>query len=106
MEPMNRRRFLARGGAVIAAAGVAGVVPAVAADAAGTPRTESLPGRGRAPVPAPSPTGTTGSPGTDGPVVAHLTDLHAGEVTVYAGHRAVKVRDTQLANLLHHATRS
>jgi hypothetical protein len=93
MDPIDRRRFLLQGGAAVAAAGVASAVPLSTASALakGAHHAEV------APVPADAHLGE--------PVVAHLHDLHTGEVTLFQGHREVKVKDKHLAALLYHATR-
>jgi hypothetical protein len=93
MEPINRRRFLVQGGAVVAAAGVASAVPFNAADALSK-------GRKNAHT-AVVPDGAK----LDEPVVAHLRDLHTGEVALFKGHREVTVKDKHLAALLFNATR-
>jgi hypothetical protein len=93
MEPINRRRFLVQGGAAVAAAGVASAVPLNAANALAKARGDSH----HAVVPADAK--------LDEPVVAHLRDLHSGEVSLFKGHREVVVKDKHLAALLFHATR-
>ena len=94
MEPIDRRRFLVQGGAVVAAAGVASAVPLSAADALTKGRSRI---RSNATVPADAK--------LDEPVVAHLRDLHTGEVALFKGHREVTVKDKHLAALLFNATR-
>ena len=93
MEPINRRRFLVQGGAVVAAAGVASAVPFSAADALTRGRTRAHD--------AVVPDGAK----LDEPVVAHLRDLHSGEVALFKGHREVTVKDKHLAALMFNATR-
>jgi hypothetical protein len=93
MEPINRRRFLVQGGAVVAAAGVASAVPFSAADALTKGRNKAH----TATVPADAK--------LDEPVVAHLRDLHTGEVALYKGHTEVTVKDKHLAALLFNASR-
>jgi hypothetical protein len=94
MEPINRRRFLVQGGAVVAAAGVASAVPFSAADALTKGRNNNA---RNATVPADAK--------LDEPVVAHLRDLHTGEVALYKGHTEVTVKDKHLAALLFNASR-
>jgi hypothetical protein len=93
MEPIDRRRFLVQGGAAVAAAGVVSAVPFSAAEALtkarGTTRTAVVPADAK----------------LDEPVVAHLRDLHSGEVALFKGHREVTVKDKHLAALLFNATR-
>ena len=93
MEPINRRRFLVQGGAAVAAAGVASTVPFGAANAL-------TKGRSGARHESVAPDAKL-----DEPVVAHLRDLHSGEVSLFKGHREVTVKDKHLAALLFNATR-
>jgi hypothetical protein len=93
MESIDRRRFLVRGGAVVAAAGVASTVPLSAANALSSDRKH---GRN-----VTIPDDAT----LDEPVVAHLRNLRTGEVALFKGHTEVTVKDKQLAALLFHATR-
>ena len=93
MDGIDRRRFLMQSGAAVAAAGVVSALPASAANALTKGRRGSEP----AAVPADATLGD--------PVVAHLSDVHTGEVTLFHGHREVKVKDKHLAALLYHATR-
>jgi hypothetical protein len=90
MEPINRRRFLVQGGAAVAAAGVASAVPISAANALNK-------GRHRH-------TAVPADATLDEPVVAHLRNLHTGEVALFKGHTEVTVKDKHLAALLFHAT--
>ena len=93
MESINRRRFLMQGGAAVAAAGVASALPFSAADAI----TKHRGGAVDTAVPADAK--------LDEPVVAHLRDLHSGEVALFKGHQKVTVKDKRLAALLFNATR-
>ena len=93
MDGIDRRRFLIQGGAAVAAAGVASALPVSAASAL-------TKGRHRAEPAEVPPDASLGDP-----VVAHLSDVHTGEVTLFHGHREVKVKDKHLAALLYHATR-
>jgi hypothetical protein len=92
MEPINRRRFLLQGGAAVAAAGVASTVPLGAAEALTKGRSTR-----HASVPPDAK--------LDEPVVAHLRNLHTGEVALFTGHRELTVKDKHLAALLFNATR-
>jgi hypothetical protein len=94
MEPINRRRFLVQGGAAVAAAGVASAIPFSGANALTKTRGGDV---RHAAVPADAT--------LDEPVVAHLRNLHTGEVSLFKGHREVTVKDKHLAALLFHATR-
>ena len=93
MGSIDRRRFLLSGGAAVAAAGVAGAVPAGAMKALAKGRGGARP----ATVPADAK--------LDEAVVAHLRNLHTGEVALFKGHREVTVKDKHLAALLFNATR-
>jgi hypothetical protein len=93
MEPIDRRRFLVQGGAAVAAAGVASVVPISGANALMKGRNAEH----HVAVPADAT--------LDEPVVAHLRDLHSGEVALFKGHKEVTVKDKHLAALLFNATR-
>ena len=93
MEPINRRRFLVQGGAAVAAAGVVSAVPLSGASALAKARGDVR----HADVPADAT--------LDEPVVAHLRNLHTGEVSLFTGYREVIVKDKHLAALLFHATR-
>jgi hypothetical protein len=94
MEPIDRRRFLMQGGAAVAAAGVASVVPISGANAL-------MKGRNAAEHHAAVPADAK----LDEPVVAHLRDLQSGEVSLFKGHKEVTVKDKHLAALLFNATR-
>ncbi|MDT4949595.1 MAG: hypothetical protein QOJ37_2190 [Pseudonocardiales bacterium] len=75
MTEPTRRGFLTIAGAGAAAAGLAGVAPAAAAAAATV----------RAPA------------GVSGPLVAYVTDMQGGELTLMVGEREVVVHDRDLA---------
>ena len=92
MEPTNRRQFLKRSSAVAAAAGVAAVVPATAAKAIVTQSTKDAP---------PS---LPDDPSVDVPVVAHVTDVRKGLVSLYTGENEIKIRNRRLAAELYRAT--
>jgi hypothetical protein len=92
MEPTNRRQFLKRSSAVAAAAGVAAVVPATAAKAIVTQSTKDAP---------PS---LPDDPSVDVPVVAHVTDVRKGLVSLYTGENEIKIKNRRLAAELYRAT--
>jgi len=73
MNDPTRRGFLVIAGAGAAAVGAATVAPAA----------------GAAPVRAPS--------GASGPLVAYVSDMQSGEVTLMVGEREVVVHDRDLA---------
>ncbi len=91
MEPTSRRTFLKRGSAVAAAAGVAAAVPAGAARAltkADQSPEKHLPD----------------DPSVDVPVVAHVTNVRKGLVTLYTGENEITIKDRRLAAALYRAT--
>jgi hypothetical protein len=94
MQPTSRRQFLKRSSAVAAAAGVAATVPASAAKALVAPPQKHEPDR-RLPDDA----------SVDVPVVAHVTDVRKGLVSLYTGEREITIKNRRLAAALYHATR-
>ena len=91
MEPTNRRDFLKQASVAAAIAGAAAAVPlsiteTAAAEENKTPR---IPAGAR----------------VDGHVVAHLRDVHTGEVAIYTGDREITVNDKRLAALIYKASR-
>jgi 3-hydroxyisobutyrate dehydrogenase-like beta-hydroxyacid dehydrogenase len=88
--PLSRRGFLGKGSMTIAAAGLLASAPVGAVTA--------LLGSGEAPALEDETTDLTelGS-ALDGPVVAHIRDLAAGEISVFAGEREVVIRDAAVA---------
>jgi anaerobic selenocysteine-containing dehydrogenase len=92
MEPTSRRQFLKRSSAVAAAAGVAAAIPATAAKAlTAKPATKEEP---QLPDDA----------SVDVPVVAHVTNVRKGHVSLYTGDREIKIKDRRLAAALYRAT--
>lgn len=85
MNDSSRRNFLKYAGAGVAAAGVAAVAPAAAADAETRDKRVELP------------------KGAHGPMVAHIHDVHTGEMTVMVEGHEVTVTDHQLAAKIAHA---
>ena len=91
MEPTNRRDFLKQASATAAVVGVAAAVPLSVVESAAVAETT-----------APSvPAGAR----NDRHVVAHLRNVHTGEVAIYAGDREITVNDKRLAALLYKASR-
>jgi len=97
MEPIDRRSFLVRGSAVIAAAGVATAVPSILTAGSATGAAEH-----KASVQAESPT-LSGPPSDD--LVAHIRDLGTGEIGLYTGEQEVVFHDQELAARLFNASR-
>ncbi len=93
MQPTSRRQFLKRSSAVAAAAGVAATVPASAAKALVGPS-------GHDPDPR-----LPDDASVDVPVVAHVTDVRKGLVSLYTGEREITIKNRRLAAALYHATR-
>jgi anaerobic selenocysteine-containing dehydrogenase len=92
MESTSRRQFLKRSSAVAAAAGVAAAVPATAAKAL-----TSKPARSLEPK-------LPDDPSVDVPVVAHVTDVRKGLVSLYTADREINIKDRRLAAALYRAT--
>lgn len=104
-EPMQARRsrvsrrvFLRTGTIGAAAAGLIGAVPGLSGLLAG------------ASADAPTITGVasdaeTVTPELSGPIVAHVTDAGAGDVSLYVGEREVAYRDPVLVRHLLRAAR-
>ena len=90
MGPLSRRGFLSRGSMTMAAAGLMASAPAGAITA--------LMGASETPALEDGTTDLTelGS-AVDGPVVAHIRDLGAGEISIFAGEREVVIRDPAVA---------
>lgn len=98
MEPINRRTFLARTGAVAAAAGAAVLVPAQLVGAVAT-----------RPPKAPTGAAVEKAPlvdiGSEGdPIIAHVRNLQAGEISIYCGTNEFTLHDRDLASRLARAT--
>ncbi|MCU1495060.1 MAG: hypothetical protein JWO62_2824 [Acidimicrobiaceae bacterium] len=96
MDPMSRRAFITRTSAVVAAAGVAAVVPGQLASAAARPATAG----DRETDAAFASEGTA----LDRPVTAHVRDLKTGEISIYAGLGEVTIHDRVLASRLARAS--
>ncbi|MGP0029047.1 MAG: twin-arginine translocation signal domain-containing protein [Acidimicrobiales bacterium] len=94
MSPLNRRDFLKGGSMAVVAAGVASAMPMALPSLAGaaTPRSAGSE-RGMS-----QPEGRLGQP-----LVAHVRDLHTGEIALFYGDREVTFRDSRLAAELHRA---
>src|SRR5262245_59359042 len=95
MAEIDRRKFLAQGSMVVAAAGAAAAVPALTGGLGSG-------GTGSHDVGA-VPEGDAGA--LTEPLVVHVRDLATGEIGVFSGTREVVVRDRQLASRLYNASR-
>jgi len=92
-EGMSRRAFLMRSTVATAAVGVAGSLPGLG----------GLLTAGAADVPAVEPEATEVSEDAGaltGPLLAHVTDLTTGEITLFQGEQEFVVRDPALARQL------
>ena len=90
MGPLSRRGFLGKGSMTMAAAGLLASAPVGAVTA--------LLGAGEAPaLEDETPNLAELGSAVDGPVVAHIRDLGAGEISVFAGEREVVIRDAAVA---------
>ncbi|HEY5272469.1 MAG TPA: hypothetical protein VIJ34_04445 [Acidimicrobiales bacterium] len=98
MEPINRRAFIARSGAVAAAAGAAVLIPGQIAGAM-TRVTNGAPSKN---LPAPSVVGSTKEPSA--PIIAHLRNAATGEIAVFSGSEEFILHDPGLAARLVIAT--
>jgi hypothetical protein len=94
MSGLSRRLFITRSSLTVAAAGLVSALPALPA-AVSTAETEA-PEANQAISEADS---------LAGPLVAHVTDLQSGEISLYAGEREVVLRDPALAARLFHAVK-
>jgi len=97
MDPIDRRAFLVRGSAVIAAAGVATAVPNFlgAGTAAGA----------AAHKPVLHGDGSASSSESSEDLVAHIRDLGTGEIGLYTGEHEIIFHDREVATRLFNATR-
>ncbi len=98
MEPINRRTFIARTGAVVAAAGAAVLVPTQLVGAVVTRPSKPLTGAAVEKVPVVD----IGS--ESGPIIAHVRNLQAGELSIYCGTNEFTLYDRDLASRLARAT--
>jgi hypothetical protein len=85
MATISRRKLLASGSLAVVATGVATALPAPAAAAA----------RSEPPADA----------HLDGPLIAHVTDVKRGRISVYVDDREIQITDRDLAARLFTATR-
>ncbi len=93
MEPVSRRGFIKTTTVAAAAAGAVAALPGAVAGAS----TEDSEAPAAARMPAGAELNET--------VVAHLRDLHNGQIAVFAGDREITITDKRLAALLFNATR-
>jgi hypothetical protein len=98
VEPINRRAFIARSGAVAAAAGAAVLIPGQIAGAAA--RVSS----GVAANKALTPSVITSSKEPAAPIIAHLRNAATGEIAVFSGNQEFILHDSGLAAQLVLAT--
>jgi len=98
VEPINRRAFIARSGAIAAAAGAAVLIPGQIAGAAS--RVSN--GAGAKSVPMTSVMTSSKEPAA--PIIAHLRNPATGEISVYSGSEEFILHDPALAARLVIAT--
>lgn len=96
MSGLSRRTFLTRGSLAVAVGSVATAVPGLGSILE------------NAPAEAPEVDGAlsdaeAGAANASGPIVAHVTDLQAGEISLYQGESQVVYRDPALAARLYRA---
>jgi hypothetical protein len=98
VEPINRRAFIARSGAVAAAAGAAVLIPTQIAGAV------SRVSGGAAATKVPMTSTVTSSKEPAAPIIAHLRNAATGEIAVFSGSQEFIVHDPGLAARLVIAT--
>jgi hypothetical protein len=98
VEPINRRAFMSRTGAVVAAAGAAVLIPAEIAGAV------TKVSGGAAAKNVATPSVVTSSKEPVAPIIAHLRDAASGEIAVFSGSQAFALHDPALAAQLIIAT--
>jgi hypothetical protein len=91
MSGLSRRNFLSQGSLTVVAAGVVGAMPAVTTvTTAATPEADAAVDDGAA---------------LEGPLVAHVTDLQRGLISLYSGEQEVQIYDKALAAKLFNAVK-
>jgi len=93
MDPISRRAFIGRTSAVVAAAGVASVVPMQLASASTKTAAAGAAPHGAGAMATATPAGTE-------TVIAHVRDLATGEIAIYSGLEEVTIHDRKLASHL------
>lgn len=88
MEAINRRTFLTRTSATVAAVSVAAIVPAQLAGAAVKP------------IPEEEPIASMTEPEMAATVIAQIKNLSSGEIALFSGAQEVTLFDRQLASRL------
>ena len=90
MSGLSRRTLLTRGALAVAAGGVAAVAPALGSDLAAA--------QGRSPEADHALSDVeVGAIESGGPLVAHVTNVRTGEISVYQGESLVVYKDRSLA---------
>jgi hypothetical protein len=97
MSTLNRRSFLGKSSLAVAVGGAATAIPGLG--------TVLQLGVSNAPEVDDALTESEIAASESSPVVAHVTDLQAGEIRLYQGERMVIYRDPTLANRLFRAAR-
>jgi len=95
MGQLSRRSFIKGATAAVATGGAAAALPMTAASAATTPIEKR----------AQRAMNLAEGASVHDPIVAHVRDVHTGEVSIYFGKQEVKVKDRHVAALLYAATK-
>jgi hypothetical protein len=91
MPELNRRSFLGRSSLTVVAAGMAGTLPVAAtAITAASPEADATLQEGSA---------------LDGPLIAQVTDLENGAISLFSGESEFSIVDKNLAAKLFNATK-
>jgi hypothetical protein len=98
VEPIDRRAFIARSGAVAAAVGGAVLIPGQIAGA----MTRVSGGAAAKNIAVPSALGSSKEPSA--PIIAHLRNAATGEIAVFSGSEEFILHNTELASQLVIAT--
>ncbi len=98
MEPIDRRAFIARSGAVAAAVGGAVLIPGQIAGAV----TRASGGAAAKKIAAPSSLATSKEPSA--PIIAQLRNASTGEIAVFSGSKEFILHSPELASQLVLAT--
>jgi hypothetical protein len=97
MPGLNRRTFLSRGSLALAAGGVATVPGLGSILQAGSAEAPELEGAATESEAAAAEAGS--------PLIAHVTDLRAGQISVFQGEREVVIQNRSLAAQLYRMSR-
>ncbi|MGH9046899.1 MAG: twin-arginine translocation signal domain-containing protein [Acidimicrobiales bacterium] len=99
MSELSRRAFLIRSSVGAAAVAVGSAVPGLPS-ILGSAEDDGAAADGEATTAA-----ATGAPSMSQPLIAHVTDLQSGEMSLFMGEQEFTVRDPSLAGRLFGATK-